>query len=192
VADGGSATVHVTVHVDEGRTADLSNTAGVAADQGDPDASDNADTETTVVDESADLSITKTDAADPVLAGQDLTYTLVVANGGPSDATNVVVTDAVPAGTSFVSADGGGLEAGGTVTWNLGTVAGGGSATVHVTVHVDASRTADLSNTATSAPTRPTATPPTTRRPSPRRSTRRPTSGSPPPIRPIRSWPART
>jgi len=100
------------------------------------------------VSRSADLSITKTDSADPVLAGQDLTYTLVVANGGPSDATNVVVTDAVPAGTSFVSADGGGLEAGGIVTWNLGTVADGGSATVHVTIHVDEGRTADLSNTA--------------------------------------------
>ena len=74
----------------------------------------------------ADLSITKTDTADPVVAGQDLTYTLVVPNDGPSDATNVVVTDDVPAGTSFVRADSGGIEAGGTVTWNLGTVADGG------------------------------------------------------------------
>ena len=83
------------------------------------------DTEPTAVADSADLSITKTDSADPVIAGEDLTYTLVVTNDGPSDATNVVVTDDVPAGTSFVSADGGGLEAAGTVTWNLGTLADG-------------------------------------------------------------------
>ena len=148
IADGGSATVHVTVHVDEARTANLSNTASVQADEADPDPSDDADTETTVVNENADLSITKSDSADPVLAGEDLTYTLTLINDGPSDATNVVVTDLVPAGTSFVSADNGGLEAAGTVTWNLGTVADGATRTLHVTVHVDAARTADLTNTA--------------------------------------------
>ena len=45
---------------------------------------------------SADLSITKTDSVDPVTAGTDLTYTLVVSNGGPSSATSVVATDPVP------------------------------------------------------------------------------------------------
>ena len=57
-------------------------------------------------------------------------------------------TDPVPAGTTFVSADGGGTESGGTVTWNLGTIVSGGSATRHVTVLVDPARTADVSNTA--------------------------------------------
>ena len=110
----------------------------------DPDGSNDDATEATAVDEQADLSITKSDDADPVTAGTDLTYTLVVTNDGPSDATNVEVTDAVPAGTSFVSADNGGIEAAGTVTWNLGTLADGATVTLHVTVHVDASRTADL------------------------------------------------
>ncbi len=148
LANGGSTTVHVTVHVDEARTANITNTASVDADQADPDPSDDADTEATVVDEDAELSITKSDSADPSLAGQDLTYTLTVTNDGPSDATNVVVTDAVPAGTSFVSADGGGIEAAGVVTWNLGAVDDGDIVTVHVTVHVDADRTTDLTNTA--------------------------------------------
>jgi uncharacterized repeat protein (TIGR01451 family) len=98
--------------------------------------------------ESADLSITKTDDADPVTAGTDLTYTISVANAGPDDATNVVVTDPLPAGAAFVSATGGGTESGGTVTWNLGTVANGGSTDVTVTVLVDQSQTAALSNTA--------------------------------------------
>ena len=146
LANGASATLHVTVHVDEDRTADLTNTASVVADQADPEPADDAATETTAVDTAADLSITKADSADPVLAGEDLTYTLVVTNDGPSDATNVVVTDPLPAGTSFVSADNGGIEAAGTVTWNLGTLADGASATLHVSVHVD--EAGALSNTA--------------------------------------------
>ena len=86
----------------------------------------------------------------------------------------MVVTDDVPAGTSFVSADGGGLEAAGTVTWNLGTMADGASATVHVTVHVDEARTANLSNTASVGSDTPTPTARTTRPP------RQPPSTSPP------------
>jgi uncharacterized repeat protein (TIGR01451 family) len=52
---------------------------------------------------SADLSVTKTDTPDPVVAGSDLTYTITVANAGPSDAQNVGLSDAVPAGTTFVA-----------------------------------------------------------------------------------------
>ena len=36
---------------------------------------------------------------------------------GPSAASNVVVSDALPAGVTFVSADNGGTESGGVVTW---------------------------------------------------------------------------
>lgn len=60
----------------------------------------------------ADLSIDKTDEPDPVTAGGALLYTLTVANSGPDAATNVVVVDALPSGTTFVSAEGDG--------WNCG------------------------------------------------------------------------
>ena len=41
------------------------------------------------------------------MAGQDATYLLTVQNNGPSDSAGpIVVTDPVPAGTTFVSADG--------------------------------------------------------------------------------------
>ena len=111
----------------------------MSGDQGDPDASDDSATETTTVDEEADLEV-QVDDADPVVTGSDVTYTLTVTNHGPSDATGVVMTDDVPAGTSFVSADNGGIETAGTVTWNLGSLADGASVTVHVTVHVDEAR----------------------------------------------------
>src|SRR5215468_10529784 len=51
----------------------------------------------------ADLSITKTASPDPVTTGDDVTYTVTVTNNGPDPATSVVVTDNLPAETTFVS-----------------------------------------------------------------------------------------
>ncbi len=69
----------------------------------------------------ADLSITKTGPAS-VRAGANIVYTITVDNLGPAAAPSVQVSDAIPAGTTFVSASGGGTNLAGTVTWNLGTV----------------------------------------------------------------------
>ncbi|MGE0103640.1 MAG: hypothetical protein AB7H86_15060 [Blastocatellales bacterium] len=52
----------------------------------------------------ADLSITKTDSPDPVIAGTNLTYTIEATNNGPSAALNMMISDPIPAGTVFVSA----------------------------------------------------------------------------------------
>ncbi|MEK6206025.1 MAG: DUF11 domain-containing protein [Chloroflexota bacterium] len=51
----------------------------------------------------ADLSVTKTDSPDPVLAGINLTYTITISNAGPDDAEQVSVSDVIPANTTFVS-----------------------------------------------------------------------------------------
>lgn len=51
----------------------------------------------------ASLSLTLSDAPDPVLAGANLTYTLTANNEGPSDAANASVSDPLPAGTTFVA-----------------------------------------------------------------------------------------
>ena len=155
IANGASASVRVTVHVDPSRTADLSNTAIVSANEHDPTPADESATEDTTVQTSADVAVDVTDAPDPVSAGSDVTYTVLVTNAGPSDAVAVSLTDAVPAGTTFVSATGGGLESGGTVTWNLGAIPPGGSANVDVVVHVDPSRTTPVSDTATVSTTTP-------------------------------------
>jgi uncharacterized repeat protein (TIGR01451 family) len=52
----------------------------------------------------ADLSVAKTDSPDPVSTGAALTYAITVTNVGPDTATNVVVTDTLPSGVAFVSA----------------------------------------------------------------------------------------
>jgi uncharacterized repeat protein (TIGR01451 family) len=53
----------------------------------------------------ADLSLTKTDSPDPVATGAPLAYSIRVVNAGPDAATNVVVTDNLPKGVGFVSAE---------------------------------------------------------------------------------------
>lgn len=55
----------------------------------------------------ADLTVTLADAPDPVNAGENLTYTVTVTNNGPSDADNVSISLPLPAGSSFVSVNGG-------------------------------------------------------------------------------------
>ena len=49
----------------------------------------------------ADLHIYKTGAPNPVLAGQPLTYTIVVTNTGPATAENIVIKDQLPTGVTF-------------------------------------------------------------------------------------------
>src|SRR5207253_990497 len=91
----------------------------------------------TTVSASADLSLQKSDAPDPVLAGQLLTYTLTAQNQGPSSAPGVTVTDTLPAGVSYDSAtptQGSCSQSGGTVTCALGTLASGVSASVDLKV----------------------------------------------------------
>jgi uncharacterized repeat protein (TIGR01451 family) len=97
LAAGASATVTIVVTSPVSGT--LTNTGNVTSDTPDPDAGNNSATATTTVDpREADVSITKAAAPDPVDVGDNLTYTLMVTNRGPSTAANVVVTESVPVG----------------------------------------------------------------------------------------------
>lgn len=97
---------------------------------------------------SADLAITK-DAPDGVADEGPFVYTLQVTNNGPADATNVVVSDTLPAGLSYISNDCGAGVAGPTVTWNVGTVTNGSSATCNLTVQMTTPGCIPVANTAT-------------------------------------------
>ncbi|MGH8010180.1 MAG: choice-of-anchor P family protein, partial [Candidatus Binatia bacterium] len=85
----------------------------------------------------ADLRIRKSDSPDPVTVNTNLTYTLEVTNNGPDGADDVVVTDTLPAGVTFVSAtptQGSCSQMAGVVTCNLGDLVNGGTATIAIVV----------------------------------------------------------
>jgi uncharacterized repeat protein (TIGR01451 family) len=98
------------------------------------------------------MAIVKSASPNPdVSKGQTLTYTLTVTANGPSRATNVSVSDPLPAGLTFVSVSPGNPTctfAASTVTCNLGTYDPGDSSIITVTTTV-AVNTTQLTNTAT-------------------------------------------
>jgi uncharacterized repeat protein (TIGR01451 family) len=89
---------------------------------------------TTTSGTGADLTLTHNEPWDPALAGAPYTYSLTVQNLGPSAASLVTLTDTLPASADFVSASAGCTHDGGIVTCALGTLNGGVSSTVVVTV----------------------------------------------------------
>jgi len=99
----------------------------------------------------ADLAISKTDSPDPVIVGNNLTYTITVANGGPGPATDVTMTDTLPPTVNFVSAtpSQGSCSGTTTVSCNLGSLANGGAATVSIVV--TPTQAGGISNTASVA-----------------------------------------
>src|SRR5206468_281437 len=61
---------------------------------------------------------------------------LSYSNTGNANATGVVLTDTVPANTTFVSSTSGGTLASGVVTWSPGNLAAGASGSVQMVVRV--------------------------------------------------------
>ena len=69
----------------------------------DPTLSNNSASASVTVGDSADLSVTNVANPVPVLAGNNITYTQVVTNAGPSAATSASFTENTPPNTTFVS-----------------------------------------------------------------------------------------
>jgi len=65
--------------------------------------SNNSASVATIILPAADLSVTMVDNSDPVWAGNPLSYTITVHNGGPLPALNVSLQDTLPSGLSFAS-----------------------------------------------------------------------------------------
>jgi uncharacterized repeat protein (TIGR01451 family) len=73
------------------------------------------------------------------VSGNSATYTITVADSGPLTATNVVVTDTLPAGATFVSASPGCTLVSATVRCVIGTLANGAHTTISINVKWTAS-----------------------------------------------------
>ncbi|WP_299921853.1 hypothetical protein [uncultured Nocardioides sp.] len=157
-------TVTITVRAQtpaDGSGRGASNTATVSSPTPDPTAANNSATYVLPTTSQADVSLAKSVSPNPVVAGQQVTYTITARNNGPSDATGVTVTDQVPARVSGVSAtatNGASCAAttGNAVSCTSATLASGASFTVTVTGTVaPGAATGPMGNTATVTSTTP-------------------------------------
>jgi uncharacterized repeat protein (TIGR01451 family) len=156
---GSSITYTATCTIDPAAVGTLDNTATITAPGGviDPNLANNSATDSDTLGATADLSLTKTaNPTGPVNVGNNIVYTLTVTNNGPSTATGVVVTDILPANTTYVSNSCGAAFAAGTVTWNVGSLAPAAAASCDITVTVTAPGAIVNTATATSTSTDPT------------------------------------
>ena len=160
-----TVTVSVPANAVTGSTAE--NTGLIVGRTYDDVTDNNRDSATGTVTTSADLEMRKTLIGEMV-AGQNATYRLQVANLGPSDSlAPITVTEVIPTGTTFVSLNAGAgwtcppVPTGGslTCTWNstltapLSGPATSSTTTIDVVVSIPADRTSAVVNTASVTPT---------------------------------------
>jgi uncharacterized repeat protein (TIGR01451 family) len=149
LAAGATRTITTTFSVTSGYSgpSPFTNTATVSSAATDPVPANNSSSAQTTVTSQADLSIVKTGPAS-VARGASVTYTIVVANAGPSNAASVQVADATPAGLTFISNAGDCTTA---FPCSLGTLAPGATRTITTTFSVASgySGPSPFTNTAT-------------------------------------------
>lgn len=149
LGNGASAMVTMVTTVSGSASGSIANSASVASSASDPVSGNNtANASTSVVTPGADLHLEKSDSPDPVDAGSQLTYTVSVDNNGPNAAEDVVVTDNLPAGVTFVSTSGCAEDPAGVPTCTLGTIASSGNASYTILVDVDSDTLGMISNMA--------------------------------------------
>jgi uncharacterized repeat protein (TIGR01451 family) len=119
---------------------------------------DDSSTVATSISRQSDLVIAKSDSPDPVGPGTQLTYTITVANNGPSDNTSAHISDFLPAGLSnvtwtaaFSGGGNGSLSGPGDIDQTVTELAAGQTVTYTVHGTVTAPANSNLSNTATVA-----------------------------------------
>ena len=141
IGGGKKATVTIAVRPNEaGSMVDTATASGPAPDPTPANATGSSSTTVTAPTNVADLSVTLTDAPDPVPAGSALTYTARITNGGPDKATGITLTEPIPAHTTFVSAKPATkcpAPVAGVLTCTLGGMLPGNSVTVSLTMTPD-------------------------------------------------------
>ena len=160
LAPAGTVIFTVTGTIIGSATGTLSNTASVNAPAGvdDPTPGNDTATDDTTITPTADLSITKTDGQSTAVPGTAVTYTITVANDGPSDVNGIDVTDTMPAalvGVTWTCTATVGSTCAASGTGNIVDTVDlldGGVATYIVDATVAASASGSLSNTATLTP----------------------------------------
>jgi uncharacterized repeat protein (TIGR01451 family) len=163
--NGGAGTLTLVVQVDpsllSGPSGSIQQNFTIGSSTHDPAPLNNSAQTTTAFQTPgvADLSITKTTAATNASPGSTITYTITAHDNGPADATNVVITDALPASLLFqsISAPAGftcttpAVGATGTITCNGASLINGASAVFTLQTKVASNASGAIVNSATIA-----------------------------------------
>ncbi|WP_179779572.1 DUF11 domain-containing protein [Micromonospora jinlongensis] len=161
VLAGGTVTYTISGTVPSGTTGDLTNTATLTPPDGVTDTDCTPNCSSTVVTPAAltvDLAVVKTASPSPYVPGAPFTYTVTVANGGPSDAVGANLTDPLPAplaGFTWTCTASAGSTCTASGTGSIDdtiTVLAGGTVTYTISGTVPSGITGDLTNTATLTP----------------------------------------
>ena len=101
----GTFTLVVTVVPGTVNGTQILDTASVSSGTNDPNLANNTASVLTIVGSatSANVVVTMSAAPNPVLAGNQITYTVTVHNNGPAATSSVTLTDTIPTHTTFVS-----------------------------------------------------------------------------------------
>ncbi len=159
ISNGGFDDYTITVTVEPATTGIITNEVDVSASNPETNPGDESAAEMTTITTSADLSIIKTDSADPVVAGNQVAYSITVTNAGPTDAQGVVVTETLPPGVTLVLTNGCAEDPLAIPTCTLGTISAGTQTTYVITVTVDAATIGIITNQATVNSSTPEANP---------------------------------
>lgn len=155
---GGSKAISVRLRLDA--TGPVVYRASVASAAPDPAEGNNQAQVTTTVSPAprADL-VAGLSAPATAEAGAQMTLQVTVRNAGPDPAASTVVRATLPAGVTFVSANGGGTHSGGVVTWSPGTLGSGVQRNYDLVVRPGSGTTGNVTHsvTATSPVTDPNA-----------------------------------
>ena len=148
IAGGAAVMITVTISLagDIVDQTSLTNQFSVTATE---DPAGDSDSIQTLVDNVADLVVTKTGPPDPVVAGTQIMYTVTVMNNGPSTALNVVATDTLPAEVGSLTTSGCSEDPSGVPTCTLGNIASGNSAQYTITGTVQDGFMGNISNSVT-------------------------------------------
>ncbi|MCF6213785.1 MAG: gliding motility-associated C-terminal domain-containing protein, partial [Flavobacteriaceae bacterium] len=131
--------LNITATVDAGTAGTtITNTTGVGAgDQNDPSTTGDSLSASITVTNADLVTVLAVDNATPN-EGDSIVYSIVITNNGPSDATNVSLTDVLPAGVTYVSDDASGAYVSSTGVWTAGSLSAGSSITLNITAMVNA------------------------------------------------------
>jgi uncharacterized repeat protein (TIGR01451 family) len=136
LANSASATLVIVARL-TGTAPQVNTAIATNPSQQDPNTGNNQQS-VTITPQRAELTIIKTVAATPVNVTGNAVFTVTVSNAGPSAATNVTVTDLLPAGLTFAgAAPSAGAYDPVAGVWRIDSIANGGNATLTITARVD-------------------------------------------------------